>query len=396
VTVLLMTAYASVQDAVAAMRLGAYHYLTKPFDVEELLLIIDRALEATRLRHEVHRLREGQRERSGLEAIVAGSPGMKALFDDVAKVACSPATTVLITGESGVGKGLVAKAIHEKSDRRDAPFMNVTCTTITESLLESELFGHERGAFTGATRFHKGLFELADGGTVFLDEIGDMTPRLQAKLLRFLQEKTFKRVGGPDDVTVEVRIVAATNQDLARLVEAGSFRQDLYYRLNVIPLAIPPLRERRDDVSLIAESFVRHYNRELGKAVKGITEGALERLRGHDWPGNVRELRNVIERAMILGEGDRIDEAALPRFPSVLARPSGGEAQRRSGSFLLPVEGLNLAKLERDLIEQALRRCKGVKSRAGALIGLNRDQIRYRIVKYGIQYPPEPGGSTSS
>ena len=383
--VILMTAYSSVEQAVEAMRIGAYTYLTKPFDLEELIVTIDKALEESRLRREVRHLRASRQAELGLDTIIADSEPMKAIFDAIVKIARSPTTTVLLTGESGVGKDLLAKALHHSSDRSSGPFMNITCTTITESLLESELFGHEKGAFTDARSSRKGLFELADGGTVFLDEIGDMPLALQAKLLRFLQEKTFKRVGGSEDVTVDVRIIAATNKDLQALVDSGEFRKDLYFRLDVIQLKVPPLRERVGDVPLIAQSFVDQYNRAFRKSVKGLSPAALSALEGYEWPGNVRELKNVIERAMILGEGEWIEPRDLP-FVDVSETADGEGAGGSRTGFVLPAEGVDLEQLERSLIEQALERTRGVKTKAGTLLGMNRDQIRYRMDKYGIVF----------
>jgi two-component system response regulator AtoC len=388
VVVIMMTAHSSVPAAVEAMRLGAYSYLAKPFDEDELVLTIDKALESSKLKRELAHLRKNQQQDLGLDSIVAGSPSMLRIFETAIKVAQSPATTVLITGESGTGKDLLAKAIHNRSNRRDGPFMNITCTTLTETLLESELFGHEKGAFTDAKTSKKGLFELAHSGTVFLDEIGDMPPALQSKLLRFLQEKTFKRVGGSQDVTVDVRVVAATNKDLEEKVKSGVFREDLYYRLNVIPIHLPPLRDRRGDVRLLAQSFVEQYNRNFRKNVKGIEEPALKQLEAYQWPGNVRELKNVIERAMILGGEEWLRAEDMPFAPVSGEAPEVSTPATPSARFLLPDKGLNLEDLEKDLLLQALERAHGVKTRAGALLGMNRDQIRYRMEKYNLQYPP--------
>ncbi|MDF1662682.1 MAG: sigma-54 dependent transcriptional regulator [Planctomycetota bacterium] len=382
-TVLLMTAYSSVEDAVNAMRMGAYNYLTKPFNVEELSVLIEKALESTQLKRQIARLHESMQSTQGLDNVVGRSLAMAKVFDLVLKVAQFSTTTVLITGESGVGKDVLAKALHLNSDRAMRPFMNLTCTTITESLLESELFGHERGAFTDAKNSKKGLFELADGGTVFLDEIGDMPAALQAKLLRFLQDKTFKRVGGSQDVTVDVRIIAATNKDLPKLVEDGGFRGDLFYRLDTFPIAVPPLRERDGDVTLLAQHFIDLFNKQFRKHVKGLTSEALERLDSYHWPGNVRELKNVVERAMILGSGELITEDNLPQLAS---QPKAIPTQQASvaGPYQLPPDGINLEELERDLLIQALRRANGVKTKAGRLLGLNRDQIRYRMKSWGL------------
>ncbi|MCW8139036.1 MAG: sigma-54-dependent Fis family transcriptional regulator, partial [Planctomycetota bacterium] len=310
--VILMTAFSSIEDAVTAIKLGAYDYVRKPFDFEELLLRVRQALETMVLRREVRATRERSKRAHGLGAIVGQSQAAQEVRDFVRRVAASDAATVLVTGESGSGKDLVAKAIHHESRRGDGPFMTITCTAISEHLLESELFGHEKGAFTDARSQKNGLLELADGGTVFLDEIGDLPLPLQAKLLRFLQEKTFKRVGGTRDITVDVRVIAATHQPLPTLVKEGRFRQDLYYRLKVIDGMIPPLRERLDDVPLLARSFVQDLNRELRREIRHISPEAEQAMLRYGWPGNVRELRNALERAMILGQGDTIRIDALP------------------------------------------------------------------------------------
>jgi len=290
----------------------------------------------------------------------------------LAKIAASPASTVLLCGESGTGKGLMAEEIHAHSDRAGRPFQNITCGALPETLLESELFGHERGAFTDAKRQRKGLLEAADGGTVFLDEIGEVTPALQVKLLRFLEERAFKRIGGSADIRVDVRVIAATNRNLERAVREGLLREDLYYRLRVLPVRVPPLRERRGDVPQLAGHFVGVYNEAFGKRVRGLNRGARDRLNAHGWPGNVRELKNVIERAMLLSEGDLLTEGDLP--PSLAHAAAVHQVE-------LPAEGLDLGKLERDLLHQALHRSGGNRSRAARLLGLSRHQIRYRLQK---------------
>jgi two-component system, NtrC family, response regulator AtoC len=293
----------------------------------------------------------------------------------VARVAVSPSSTVLLTGESGTGKDLVAKVIHYSSDRAARPFMNITCSALPEHLLESELFGHERGAFTDARLQKKGLLETADGGTVFLDEIGEMTPALQAKVLRFLEDKAFKRVGGSSDIRVDVRVIAATNRNLETEVKQSRFRSDLFYRLNVLPIAIPPLRTHTEDVPLLVEYFIDGFNTEFRKRVLGTTPAAYTLLQQYGWPGNVRELRNVIERAMLLSDGDRLEARDFPALSAVAG--TGNE-------FELPAQGVDLEKLERSLVIQALRRSGGNQTRAGAMLGLNRDQIRYRIEKFDL------------
>jgi transcriptional regulator with PAS, ATPase and Fis domain len=281
---------------------------------------------------------------------------------------------VLLTGESGTGKDLAAKVIHHLSSRAGRPFMNITCSALPEQLLESELFGHERGAFTDARQQKRGLLESADGGTVFLDEIGEMVPALQAKLLRVLEEKAFKRVGGAADVRVDVRVIAATNRNLEEAVAQGKFREDLYYRLNVLPVVLPPLRDHPGDIPQLVTHYVAAFAREFRKQVRGVTAEALERLQRHGWPGNIRELRNAVERSVLLAETDRLGPE---HFPMLSARPA-------SSGFELPPGGVNLDELERDLVAQALARAAGNQTRAAALLGLNRDQIRYRIEKYGL------------
>jgi DNA-binding NtrC family response regulator len=370
--VILMTAFSTVENAVEAMRLGAYHYVNKPFNLEEVALLVEKALETSSLRREVRLLRTQGRDYS-IDAIIGASPAMTAIKRLIARVASSPASTVLLTGETGTGKDLAAKAIHYNSDRASRPFVNITCSALPEQLLESELFGHERGAFTDARQQKKGLFETADGGTVFLDEIGEMTPGLQAKLLRFLEEKTFKRVGGLADVRVEVRVVAATNRDLEREVKAGKFREDLFYRLQVMPIVLPPLRERKGDVVLLANFYIDQFNREFRKKIRGLVPQAVSLLEQYQWPGNVRELRNAIERAMLLVDRNHLepDDFTLTRTISPV-------------EFMLPPEGVNLEDVERQLLVQALDRSGGNQTHAAQLLGINRDQVRYRIEKFGL------------
>ena len=360
ILVILLTAYASVETAVEAMKLSA---------------MVERALETTRLRREVHQFRTSAARPYSLQRIVGASAPVTALRHLVARVAISPSSTVLLTGESGTGKDLVAKIIHYTSDRAARPFMNITCSALPEQLLESELFGHERGAFTDARMQKKGLLETADGGTVFLDEIGEMTPALQAKLLRFLEEKSFKRVGGATDIHVDVRVIAASNRNLEEEVGKSQFRSDLYYRLNVLPITMPSLRSHAEDIPLLVEYFIDAFNGEFRKKVLGATPAAYAVLQQYGWPGNVRELRNVLERAMLLSDHDRLDAKDF----AALSRPvtAGDE-------FELPAKGVDLEQLERSLLVQALKRSGGNQTRAGALLGLNRDQIRYRIEKFAL------------
>jgi DNA-binding NtrC family response regulator len=373
--VILLTAYASVETAVEAMKLGAYHFANKPFNLDDVVATVERALETTRLRREIRQYRTTAARPYNLHSIVGSSESMTALRHLVAKVATSPASTVLLTGESGTGKDLVAKIIHYTSDRAARPFMNITCSALPENLLESELFGHERGAFTDARLQKRGLLETADGGTVFLDEIAEMVPALQAKLLRFLEEKAFKRVGGASDIRVDVRVVAATNRNLEEEVAKGRFRSDLYYRLNVLPISLPPLRAHAEDVPVLVEYFIDGFNSEFRKRVLGASPAAYTLLERYGWPGNVRELRNVVERAMLLSDSPRLE-------PKDFAALTTGAASAED--FELPAKGVDLEDLERSLVIQALRRAGGNQTKAAALLGLNRDQIRYRIEKFGL------------
>jgi len=373
--VIFLTSFVSVDTAVEAMKLGAFHFANKPFDVDDVAALVERALEPTRLRREVQQLRDNEARPYSLRAIVGESPAMEALRQLVAKVAASPASTVLLTGESGTGKDLVAKTIHYSSARAARPFMNITCSALPEQLLESELFGHERGAFTDARLQKRGLLESADGGTVFLDEIGEMAPPLQAKLLRFLEDKSFKRIGGAGDIRVDVRVVAATNRNLEEQVAKGAFRSDLFYRLNVLPIHLPPLREHAEDVRGLVNSLIDTFNTEFKKRITGVSREACDLLSTYAWPGNVRELRNVVERAMLLADGSRLevqDFSALERGPAA------------ENPFELPAGGVALEDLERSLVMQALKRANGNQTKAAALLGLNRDQIRYRIEKFGL------------
>jgi DNA-binding NtrC family response regulator len=373
--VILMTAYSTIESAVEAMKLGAYHYVNKPFHLDEVALLVDKALETSRLRREVRTLRGSQEREFGFDAIIGESPAMRQVKALLARIAASPASTVLLTGETGTGKDLAAKAIHYNSSRSVRSFVNITCSALPEQLLESELFGHERGAFTDARQQKKGLFETADGGTVFLDEIGEMTPALQAKLLRFLEEKTFKRVGGLADLRVDVRVIAATNRNLEEEVKAGKFREDLFYRLQVMPIALPALRERRGDVPLLADFYIDRFNREFKKRVRGLSPAAADVLQQYGWPGNVRELKNAIERAMLLVEGDQLE----PEHFTTLTRTVSPT------QFRLPPDGVNLDDVERQLLVQALERASGNQTQAAQLLGINRDQVRYRIEKFGLK-----------
>ena len=373
--VILMTAFSTVENAVEAMRLGAYHYVNKPFNLDEVALLVEKALETSQLRREVRSHRRSLGRDFGLDAIIGASPAMQQVKSLLGRIAASRASTVLLTGETGTGKDLAAKAIHYGSDRAARPFVNITCSALPEQLLESELFGHERGSFTDARQQKRGLFEAADGGSVFLDEIGEMTPALQSKLLRFLEEKAFKRVGGLTDIRVDVRVIAATNRNLEEEVEAGKFRADLFYRLQVMPVQLPALRERRGDIAVLAAYFIDVYNREFKKRVRGLSPAAAKMLEQYQWPGNIRELRNAIERSMLLMDREWLEPEDF----------SGLTRSVTAAQFKLPPEGLSLEEVERQLLVQALERAGGNQTRAADLLGINRDQVRYRVEKFGLQ-----------
>ncbi len=378
--VIILTAHGTVESAVEAMRKGAYDYLNKPIDLEETKLVVRKALETVQLKREVVQLRRGQKERFGLDDIVGVSEAATEILDMVKRIAQSSATTVLIQGESGTGKELVAKAIHYQSARAERPFMAINCTALPQTLVESEVFGHEKGAFTDAKHLKKGLLEMAHGGTVLLDEIGDMYPPAQAKLLRVIEEKNFKRVGGTRDIRVDVRMIATTNRDLSQQVKEQSFREDLYYRLKVFPISIPPLRDRPDDILLLAKYFVALYNKEFRKHVTGISPEGEALLMKYPWPGNIRELRNTIERAMILGSGEVIMPEHLPKE---IATGSPVE-DTVPASFQIPKGGVDLKDLEKDLVQQALKQASGNQVHAGRLLGISRDALRNRMKKYGM------------
>ncbi|HEX2164500.1 MAG TPA: sigma-54 dependent transcriptional regulator [Thermoanaerobaculia bacterium] len=378
--VVVMTAYTSTKSAIEAMKAGAFDYVSKPFDVEELKVICRRALEQAELEDENVYLRRELAQRYTFSNIIGKSAPMQAIFALVERVART-GSTVLVAGESGTGKELIARAIHFASPRAPRRFLSINCGAMPENLLESELFGHERGAFTGAVREKKGLFQEADGGTLFLDEIGDMDASMQVKLLRALQEKTVRKVGGNVEEPVDVRIIAASNRDLEQAVARGDFREDLYYRINVIPLRLPPLRERREDIPLLVEFFLDKYARELGVAPKRISVEAMRALEAYHWPGNVRELENVVERTLTLAPGDTLRRDDLP--PQVLAGRRGGPA-----AVDLPDEGLDLEAyldgVRADLMRQALDRTGGVQTRAAELLGMSFRSFRYYAKKAGI------------
>jgi len=382
IVVLMMTAYSSVETAVEAMRLGAHDYVSKPFNMDELALTVHGALETTRLKREVRDLRAQMQQTFGFDRILGRCDAMQELFQTLRDVSASGASTIFLRGESGTGKDLCAKAIHYNSPRAAAPFMNITCTAISEHLLESELFGHERGAFTDAKQMKKGLLELADGGTVFLDEVGDMPPTLQAKLLRFLEERAFRRVGGVYDINVDVRVIAATNQNVDELIKNGKFREDLFYRLNIIPIEIPPLRERGDDIRLLAEYYTGVFAKEFRKEVIGLAPATIERLKRYNWPGNVRELRNVLERAVLLAKHPMLEA-------SDLALGKGELLAITQGMYILPPGGISLLQVEEALVRQALEQANHNQTRAAKLLHLTRDQLRYRLDRYNLHTPGE-------
>jgi DNA-binding NtrC family response regulator len=375
----ILTAHGDIETAVEAVKLGAYHFLEKPPKLEDLLITIEKGLEARTLKRTVSGLRrQAGWQLSGVE-IVGRSAAMKRIVELVNRVAASEGSTVLLRGESGVGKEVVARAVHAQSARAEFPFLEINCTALPETLLESELFGHERGAFTDARERKLGLLELADRGTVLLDEIGDLSPGSQAKLLRFLETRTFKRVGGVRDIKVDVRVVASTNRDLEAAVRDGAFRQDLFYRINVVPITIPPLRERPEDVAPLVNFFLESMTTELRRPARSISDAAFKMLERYAWPGNVRELRNVIERTLILEEASEILPDHLPDELSL-----GKGAASLAPGLKLPAGGVNLEELEKDLILQALTQARGNKTKAATLLGMSRDTLRYRLDKYEL------------
>ncbi len=383
--VIVVTAFATAETAIEAMKQGAYDYLTKPFKLDEVRLVVNKALEKKLLSVENKRLRSELRTQAKQRVLIGTSAAMQRVYDLMAQVAATR-TSVLVCGESGTGKELVARGIHDLSDRRDKPFVAVNCGAIPENLLESELFGHVKGAFTGAVSNKPGLFEVAHGGTLFLDEIGDLPQTLQVKLLRALQEKQVRRVGGNTDTAVDVRIITATNRNLHADAQAGRFREDLYYRLNVIQLTLPPLRERMEDVPLLAQHFLEKFAREQARSQCRLSEGALARILAHDFPGNVRELENTIERAVALCRGEVIEPELLP---AALLAPRTAPV----GAAQLPASGASLDDLmnafERDLLQAALAKTGGVKKRAAQLLGITFRSFRYRLEKLGLDGGPD-------
>jgi len=379
IPIVLMTAYGTVRHAVEAMKAGAYDYLTKPLDIDELKLTVARGLRHAALEEENARLRALVGHDVDVSAIIGTSAPMRCVFEAIALVAPTEAT-VLILGESGTGKELVAQAIHANSPRRAAPFITVNCAALSETLLESELFGHERGAFTGATERRFGRFELAHGGTIFLDEIGELTPAAQTKLLRVLQSQEFERVGGSKTLRVDVRVLAATNKDLDAAVRAGHFREDLLYRLRVFPLTVPPLRARRDDIPLLAEHFLKRYAERHRRRLRGLTPRALDLLMRYEWPGNVRELAHSIERAVILARGEHLTPEELP--PNLRAIGSARE-DTPPQEPPLPV-GLTLKEVEREVIRKTLEHTGGNRTKAAEVLGISRATLHNKLKEYGF------------
>jgi DNA-binding NtrC family response regulator len=377
VPVIMMTAYGSVETAVEAMKAGATDFLLKPFSLDHLMQVVQKALEMRALREENRELKAELGRRYEFDNIIGRSPGMQEIFATIERVAPSRAT-VLLTGESGVGKDLIARAIHFHSPRKDKPLVKINCTAIPENLMESELFGYEKGAFTGAQTSKPGKFEQADSGTVFLDEIGDVPAAIQVKLLRILQEREFERLGSNVTRHIDVRLVAATNQDLRAALEQGTFREDLYYRLNVVPINIPPLRERKQDIPFLANHFIRKLAPDTGCRVESITDAAMEKLILYHWPGNVRELENVIERSLVMAAGTELDAADIKLENAPRARQQSGD------SHFLP-EGLTLDQYEQEIIREALKRADGNKSQAARLLGLTRNALRYRLTQMGLE-----------
>src|SRR5215471_14814193 len=407
-SVIMMTADPQLDDVKAALRLGAYDFISKPINFDELSITLQNALDAGELRTEVESLRGEVRRRAGYHDVIGVSRKITELMKFVNKVAASEATTILIQGESGTGKDLIAKAIHYRSTRAERPFVAINCSAIPETLMEAELFGHEKGAFTDAKAMKKGLFEVADGGTLFLDEIGELSPLLQAKLLRVLEDQVIRRVGGVRDIQVDVRVIAASNRDLEREVREGRFRQDLFYRLAIIAIFMPPLRERKEDVAPLIDFFVAHYNRKFRKQVQGISEETRRLLVNYDWPGNVRELKNALERAMILEDGNLLKPDDLPFSvasgragavspDSTLAASADNQpapGKRRLPPLSIPEGGTSLEDVEHALVELALHQSHGNQIKAAKLLNISRDALRYKMKKFGLGHPEQEESAT--
>jgi two-component system, NtrC family, response regulator AtoC len=386
IPVIVITAFGIVDDAVRSLKLGAYDFIEKPINFEKLENAVHNALETKRLRIEIARTHEIQRSEFSVDRIIGVSDHIREVREIIKKIAASEASTILILGESGTGKDLVAHAIHYESARRDRPFYAINCAAIPENLMESELFGHEKGAFTDARMQKKGMFEIADGGTLFLDEISEMTLGMQAKLLRVLEGQPFRRVGGVKNISVDVRVIVASNRNLEEAVRESKFRQDLYFRLAIIPMHLQPLRDHKEDIQPLLDHFILHYNQKFRKSIQSLTKEAEELLMHYDWPGNVRELKNAIERVMILADGNRITGKHLPiriseggRMPVPMGEGSN------NGEIHLPPGGMSLYNVERDLIRQALDQARGNKTTAARLLRITRDTLRYKVKKYKLK-----------
>jgi two-component system response regulator PilR (NtrC family) len=383
---MMITAFGTTESAVEAMKLGAYDYITKPFKIDEVRIVIGNALRSKSLEVENRNLKKELQRENNFQNLVGNSESMHKIFDLINRVSQSP-TNVLITGESGTGKEMIAKAVHYNGPLKDKPFVTVNCGAIPESLMESEMFGHKKGSFTGAIADKSGLFEVADGGSLFLDEVGELPPSIQVKLLRAIQERVIRRVGATDDTKVDVRIMAATNRNLEEMVKTGDFREDLYYRLNVIQIRSPSLRERTDDIPLLARHFLKKYNERLSKTVSGISDEALEILKRYDYPGNVRELENIIERTVALEGGSAILPESLPPFVNT---PSGRK-MASSNEIEISDDGIDLERvigqIEKELLIKAIHRANGVKKKAAKLLNITFRSMRYRVDKYGLGSP---------
>jgi len=379
--VIMITAFGDIQTAVKTIKLGAYDFVEKPFNMDKLKILIGKAFETVALRKEVSQFRSQFSKKYGFSNIIGRSEEMVKILELARKVALSDATTIFLQGESGTGKDLIAKAIHYESRRADKPFMDINCTALPETLIESELFGYEKGAFTDAKNMKKGLFELADKGTIFLDEIGDMKLTTQAKLLKVIESKTFKRIGGVKDIVVDLRIIASTNKNITEEVKKENFREDLYYRLKVIPITLPPLRSKREDIPLLAKFFIDEFNSEFKKNIRGISKETEKAFINYNWPGNIRELRNVIERSMILESEDYICPEDLP---IELLKNDEQVKDLMDTQIRIPAGGLNIEQVEKELIKQALDQTKWNQTKAARLLSLTRDALRYRMQKFGF------------
>jgi two-component system response regulator AtoC len=386
VPVIVITAFGVVDDAVKSLKLGAYDFIEKPINFEKLENAVRNALETRRLRTEVARTHEIQRSEFSVDRIVGVSEHIREIRELIKKVAGSEASTILIQGESGTGKDLVAHAIHFESSRRDRPFFAINCAAIPENLMESELFGHEKGAFTDARSQKRGMFEMADGGSLFLDEVSEMTLGMQAKLLRVLEGQSFRRVGGVKNINVDVRVIVASNRNLEEAVRGSRFRQDLYFRLAIIPVYLRPLREHKEDIPALLSHFIQYYNEKFRKNIQGLTKEADELLLNYDWPGNIRELKNAIERVMILADGNRVATKYLPiRISEGGAPPVPMAEGHPNGAVQLPPGGTSLYDVERELIRQALEQARGNKTTAAKLLRITRDTLRYKVKKYHLE-----------